>query len=235
METPVDTAKAALKAVARRLDLEVRDTTSGVLQIKFSQTVSFSTLNLLHDAAKQASTRTGVAIQDVLATHGQELLLALRFSRKRERTGDAPTEKEMEAVVKKVDDTIAAYTKSSKDAKLDEIEVAREILEKLLGRLAGTDNEKVVQSFGIFGKKLASSDPRPRVVVAIRINANTPIKLGELKTALGPCWVDGALTSRESLEDVSSVSLPLTAEGEASRSFGNLPLLLVTSVPVSDK
>ena len=57
-------------------------------------------------------------------------------------------------MVKRVDDTISAYKKGAKDVNEKEVEVARGVLEKLLGRLLGVDGEKVVQSYGVFGKKL---------------------------------------------------------------------------------
>ena len=148
------------------------------------------------------------------------------------RSGDAPTAQELEEVVVKVDDTVKTFKKNAKDVNEKELDAAREVLEKLLGRLTGPDGERAIQSYGLFAKKLAADDPRPRTLIAARLNANAPVRIGELKTALGSCWQDGAITVNDTLDDVSSVSLPLTPEGEAARSFGNAPLLLVTRVPI---
>jgi hypothetical protein len=231
--TGANAARSAICEVARRLQLEHRTTASGVVNVVFKDTTSFTTLNTLHDAVKETAKRTDVAADDLLATQGNELLLAIRFGKKRARAAE-PADGEVAAAVQKVGETLTKLQKSpgAEGITSDELGVARDVLEKLVGCLLGGDGEKVVQSFGVFAKKLATTDPRPRLVVAARLNASTPMRVAELKTALGKCWCDGAITTSDSLNEVSQIQLPLTSEGEASREFGNLPLLLVTSVPI---
>lgn len=233
---PKGEALATLQAEARRLEFETRLTAAGVLQVMLPDTVCFTNLNQWHEVVKATSKRTGVAIEDLIGSVGTEFVMATRIGRKRERPADPPSDRALEDVLDKVDVALKGVRKAApKDSLNDsEVDVARAVLEKAIGGLCGPggDAERSVQSFGVFQKKLAPSDPRPRLVLALRLNAGIPIKISALKHALGGCWADGALTVGESVSGVDSVQLPLTEEGRASRDFGNLPVLVVTSVPV---
>ena len=230
-------ATAALQAVAAELHFETRTTAAGVLQISLTSTAAFASLNTIHEAVKTTSKRVGIPIEDVVMSQGSEVILAARIGRKRGRPAEPVERGEATDAVDKVASVIAKVKKQSSNAIVDEeLDVARGVLERALARLCGVNGaeEKCVQSFGVFQRRLALSDPRPRLIVGLRLNAGIAVAVTHLKTVLGPCWSDGALTTSESIDGVDSVVLPLSDEGEASRAFGNFPILLVTSVPVSN-
>jgi hypothetical protein len=70
------------------------------------------------------------------------------------------------------------------------------------------------------------------VVVAVRLNAGIELKVGLLKSCLGACWQDGLLTTLPTLQGIGKLELPLSEEASAAAFFGNMSLLLVTSVPL---
>lgn len=234
-------AKETLEAVASGLELETRTTAAGVLQVVLKETTSFKQLETYHDAVKRTVKRAGVAIEDVLGSQGSQLIVATRIGAKRPRANDAPepNEQALRNLVDKIGSTVERVRKAAAKDSLDdgELATAREVLERSVARLVGPTgpDERAVQSFGVYQRKLAESDPRPRIVLAMRLNAGVAVRLSELKSCLGPCWQDGAITTADSVFGVESLELPLTPEGQASRYFGNLPVLLVTSVPIAQR
>ena len=241
MAAPVDQKTAAtdaLQAAARGLSLRTRITSAGVLNTLLDHTVAFSTLNSWNEACRETARVCAVPIEDNLVSESGEFLIATRigFKRPREREEQKHEQRELDDVQRKVLTLLRKLSSSApKDTiKTDELKVAQTVLECSLGGMMGPGGaaEKVVQSFGLFQKKLASTDPRPRIVVALRLNAGVPIKLSILKRCMSSCWADGALTTSDAVSGVDSVQLPLTEEGELSKSLGNAPILLVTSVPV---
>ena len=239
-KTPKQQVLETLQGVAKSNAYEYKLTSGGVLQLLLPDTVSFSMLNTWHQTCKDLAGSTKVAVDDLLVSEGKKLVLATRVGAKRPRDGDsAPSQRELDDVQDKVETLIAKVRKASAKDSINTVEmgVAKTVLEKSTSLLLGPSgpSEKSVQSFGVFQKKLSSSDPRPRLVVALRLNAGIPTALGLLKSCLGTCWGDGAVTVADSVSGVDSVQLPLTAEGEASREHGNLPILIVTSVPPAPK
>lgn len=239
-KTPKEIATETLTGVAKRCGYSTQTTSAGVLQVVLSDTVSFSNVGVWHKACKEVSESTGLRIEDMLVSQGKKLLLATRIGAKRPRDNDseAPSQRELDDVQARVDSLVRkvkqASTKDSLNA--SEMEVAKRVLEKSTALLLGPSgpSEKAVQSFGIFQKKLTAADPRPRLVIALRLNSGIPIGIANLKSCLGPCWEDGAITIGDSVSGVDSVQLPLTSEGQASRDHGNVPILIVTSVaPIS--
>ena len=124
----------------------------------------------------------------------------------------------------------AALAKGLPDLPAAELDIAELALVKLVNKLRGSEGEVCVQSYALLAKKLAASDPRPRVVIAVRLNAGIAMPVALLKACLGECWKDGLITTRETLHGISEVDLPYSAEARAAIAFGNAPLLLVTSV-----
>jgi len=114
----------------------------------------------------------------------------------------------------------------------DELDVAQDVLIKLVTQLRGPSQEILVQSYAMLGKKLQASDERPRIVLALRLNAGIPVPVSQLKRCLGVCWRDGVVSTAPAVNGVCDADLPLTEEGAASMVFGNAPMLLVTSVPM---
>ena len=77
----------------------------------------------------------------------------------------------------------------------------------------GGCEERAVQAYGIFFKKLAQSDPRNRIVLAFRLHAGTPVRLQDLKLCFGECWADGAITSAETVQYETQLSLEVLKGG----------------------
>lgn len=235
---PKELARAALDAVAKSMGLATRVTAAGVLQVVLAETTSFKQLETYHDAVKRTARRAGVLIEDSIGSQGAELVVATRIGTKRPRPSDVPppNEQTLRDLVDKIGTTVERVRKSAQKDTIDatELDTARGVLERCVARLTGTGgpDDRAVQSYGVYQRKLAETDPRPRIVVAMRLNAGVAIKLGEFKSCLGACWTDGAITTADSVFGVESVELPLTEEGKASRYFGNLSVLVVTSVPV---
>ncbi len=111
-----------------------------------------------------------------------------------------------------------------------ELEIAQMVIEKALG-LRGPAGEVLVQSYALLTRKLKPTDTQPSVVIAIRLNSGLAVPVSALKRCLGTCWADGVVSSESAVSGVCDRDLPLTEEGAASMAMGNLPLLIVTSVP----
>jgi hypothetical protein len=237
-EQAIDT----LTSVAKGLGHETKLSTASVLQVTLTDTVSFGVLNVFNQSCAEVSSRTNVPIETMLVSQGKQLVIATRVGAKRPRGADdedAPSQRDLDEVQTKVEDLVKKVNKAaSKDSINDsEMQIAKKVLQKCTALLLGPSgvHEKAVQSFGLFQKKLAPSDPRPRLVIALRLNAGVPIDCKVLKSCLGSCWTDGAITISDSVSGVDSVQLPLTPEGEASREHGNMPILIVTSVPIEGR
>ena len=234
-KTPKEQATETLEEVAKSLGHQTKPTSVGI-QLILTDTISFGTLNVWHKSCKDVAASTKTAVEDMLVSQGKKLVLATRIGAKRSREDDAnaPSQKDLDEVQDKVETLISrVMSASTKDSiNKSETDVAKRVLAKCTALLLGPSGptEKAVQSFGVFQKKLASSDPRPRLVLALRLNAGIPVSVAVLKSCLGACWEDGAITVGESVSGVDSVQLPLTPEGEASREHGNSPILVVTSV-----
>lgn len=199
--------------------------------------VSFQNLAILHAAVKESNKL--VPQYDFVASVGTSIVFSSKFgfaltshdapmiekSRKRKRTlRDEQEDRAIESrkrLEKLVGDAIPKT----------ELDVAQNVLVDVLTELRGPSSELVVQSFALLSKKLQSSDDRPKVVLALRLNAGVPIPLVRLKQLLGPCWTDGVVSTDETVQGVSDRELPLSDEGKAAQELGNAPLLLVTSVP----
>lgn len=202
-------------------------------------TVSFTNLSAIHSAVKEANKK--VLQLDFVATSGKTLVFSSKFnfvstpvpveassevgSRKRRR--DAQNDHE--------DAVIGARRRLAKNASsalpAEELDIAQDVLTKMVTGLRGPSGEILVQSFAMLSRKLQTSDERPRVLLALRLNAGIPIPVSQLKRCLGPCWRDGVLSTESSVNGVCDSDLPLSEEGAASMEQGNLSMLVVTSVP----
>lgn len=217
------------------------------------QTASFANIEALAGAAKGATAT-------YVATQGKDLVFSARLDqqvRSQERSKDDEKEGGAEKKVEVNDeddedeaprpkkrrrDTSAeeadrvanarqCLAKSAPTLPSDELAVAQQVLTKLVLNLRGPNGEIVVQSYALLSKKLGVGDERARVVVAVRLNAGIELKVGLLKSCLGACWQDGLLTTLPTLQGIGKLELPLSEEASAAAFFGNMSLLLVTSVP----
>ena len=206
-------------------------------------TVSFANLAKLHRAAVEQGKRTPQT--DYLATTGGDLVFSSNFNRvsailqaadgavasskHRKRRRD-----DREDQAERVEQARNRLSKCMPDLPVSELDAARTVLVNLVNDLRGASNEVVVQSFALLAKKLHTSDAKPRVLIAVRLNAGIAVPLALLKRCLGPCWSDGAVTTEDSVSSVSDADMPLSEEARAARDFGNLPLMVVTSAPRTD-
>ena len=201
------------------------------------ETASFANIEALANAAK------GVTATYV-ATQGQDLVFSARLNNQEKKREEEPTEDDEEAQrpKKRRRDTSAEeadrvatarqlLAKSAPALPSDELAVAQQVLTKLVLNLRGPNGEIVVQSYALLSKKLGVDDERARVVVAARLNAGIELKVELLKSCLGACWKDGLLTTLPTLQGIGKLELPLSEEASAAAFFGNMSLLLVTSVP----
>tara|TARA_B110000902_G_scaffold3115_1_gene3437 strand:+ start:889 stop:1602 length:714 start_codon:yes stop_codon:yes gene_type:complete len=196
-------------------------------------TVSFTNLAAIHSAVKEANKK--ILQLDFVATSGKTLVFSSKFN----FVSTAEASSESGSRKRRRDDhedaVIGARRRLAKNASnalpADELDVAQEVLTKMVTGLRGPSGEILVQSFAMLSRKLNSTDERPRVLLAMRINAGIPIPVSQLKRCLGPCWRDGVLSTESSINGVCDSDLPLSEEGAASMEQGNLSMLVVTSVP----
>jgi len=208
------------------------------------ETASFANVEALASAAKGASAT-------YVATQGKDLVFSARLgqqARNQERKEEEKAEEEKDdndeasRPKKRRRDTSAEeadrvanarqlLAKSAPALPSDELAVAQQVLTNLVLNLRGPNGEIVVQSYALLSKKLGVDDERARVVVAVRLNAGIELKVEQLKSCLGVCWKDGLLTTLPTLQGIGKLELPLSEEASAAAFFGNMSLLLVTSVP----
>ena len=211
------------------------------------ETASFANIEALANAAKGATAT-------YVATQGKDLVFSARLDHTKgtEKGGKGETKVEEEEnddddneasrPKKRRRDTSAeeadrvsnarqGLAKSAPTLPSDELAVAQQVLTKLVLNLRGPNGEIVVQSYAMLSKKLGVDDERARVVVAARLNAGIELKVELLKSCLGVCWKDGLLTTLPTLQGIGKLELPLSEEASAAAFFGNMSLLLVTSVP----
>jgi hypothetical protein len=236
---------AELCKTARDVNCRTSVFDNGVSMHTLPATVSFANLAKLHRTAVDGGKRTPQT--DYLATAGSDLVFSSNFKRAAtmQQAADAEVanssskhrkrrrdDREDQAV--RVDQARNRLSKCFPDLPASELDAARTVLVNLVNDLRGASNEVVVQSFALLAKKLHTSDAKPRVLIAVRLNAGIAVPLALLKRCLGPCWSDGAVTTEDSVSSVSDADMPLSEEARAARDFGNLPLMVVTSAPRTD-
>ena len=205
-------------------------------------TASFADVSAMLQAAK-ASASSSLVQRSFLATLGSALVFSTSFAEEAPAAAAPPAppppptraqgkrkrelcEDQEEGVSKARRRRAAASGPDSQQ----ELDVAQRVVEQVL-RLRGPSGEVLVQSYALLTKKLKPTDASPSVVVALRLSSGIPVPVGTLKRCMGACWKDGLVSSESSVNGVCDRDLPLTDEGAASMAMGNLPMLIVTSVP----
>ena len=219
----------ALSVVAKAQNCTASKLLRSVSRHTLPETTSFANLDAIHGAAQ---------VPCFVGTSGKELAISAHFEapatveevvlpvKKRRRNTEA------EERAERVNEARKQLSKNMPDLPSAELDVAEIALVRLVNKLRGSEGEVCVQSYALLGKKLAQTDPRPRVVMAVRLHAGIAMPVDLLKEVLGTCWKDGLLTTLATLHGISEVDLPYSAEAKAALAFGNAPLLLVTSVPL---
>ena len=200
-------------------------------------TVSFADLAALHRTAGECGKRAPQT--DYLATCGSDLVFSCNFREAPARKDEAELlqkhrkrrRDDREDQTARIDGARDRLAKCMSELPTGELDVARNVLVNLVNDLRGVSNEIIVQSFALLGKKLHNTDDKPRVLIAVRLNAGVAVPIALLKRCLGPCWCDGAITTENSVSNVSDADMPLSEEARASRAFGNVPVMIVTSAP----
>lgn len=197
------------------------------------ETASFANVESLASAAKGTS---------YIATQGKDLVFSVRLAaseaKESEEHEDAdeeprPKKRRRDSSAEEADRVATARSRLAKSVPTlpsDELDIAQQVLTRLVLNLRGPSGEIVVQSYALLSKKLGVDDDRARVVIAVRLNAGIELKVELLKSCLGSCWNDGLLTTLPTLQGIGKVELPLSEEAAAAAFFGNMSLLLVTSV-----
>lgn len=192
-------------------------------------TVSFKSLQTAYEQLKQTAGETKLDV--LLSSSGRDLLVSANAGKKRGRPSEALPPKNVADLRDGVAEAIQTLEKLPSAPASAEVVVAKSVVESMVCVLKAADGDELAcQSFGLFYRKLAATDAKPRVVLAFRLHAGTPIRVHDLRSCLQDTWADGAITIEETLHSVDSVALPLTAEGRLSLSHGNRPILVVTSV-----
>ena len=220
----------ALVQVAKAQNCSASELLRSVSRHTLPETTSFANLDAIHGAAQ---------VPCFVGTSGKELAISAHFEAHATVDNDAtlPVKKrrrntEAEERAERVNEARKQLSKNMPDLPSAELDVAEIALVRLVNKLRGSEGEVCVQSYALLGKKLAQTDPRPRVVMAVRLHAGIAMPVDLLKEVLGTCWKDGLLTTLATLHGISEVDLPYSAEAKAALAFGNTPLLLVTSVPL---
>lgn len=227
----------ALTKVAQSVNCSKSVLENDVSMHTLPTTVSFANLSRLHEASKEGKKR--LPQSDYLATSATDLMFSCNFKSFLNRTHDeAFVQKhrkrrrdDREDQAERVDQARARLSKCMPDLAAAELDVARNVLVSLVNDLRGASNEVAIQSFALLAKKLHTSDLKPRVLIAIRLNAGVAVPVALLKRCLGPCWCDGAVTTESTISNVSDEDMPLSEEAKAARDYGNLPFMIVTSAP----
>ena len=220
-----ETAHEAVVTVARRHNVESSSLIGTVSRHVLASTTTFQTLASLHGGAKDANKI--LRAYDFVATSGAKLVFSVKFNLPMSGSGEAEPEPrprttkrkrdladghclQVQSCVKRVN------TGAGSAVPRQEVDVAEAVLTRMVRDVRGPNGEMLVESFGVFVRKLSEQDAVP---------------VSQLKAALGSCWQDGVVSSESSVMGVQDSDLPLTDEGSASLAQGNSPLLVVTSVP----
>lgn len=220
----------ALAAIAVEQNCGVSSLVGGSVSTHIlPETASFSNVDAISSATKSPV---------YIGTSARSLVLSAHLEPDEEDVEERPKKRRCgrnyqtgSDYARKIAEARARLEKSVPDLKSDELDVAQKVLVKLANELRGSAGEVVVQSTAMLAKKLGQTDSRQRVIVAARLNAGIAIRVDALRSCIGACWNDGLLTTLPTLHGIGKVELPLSEEAHAALAFGNVTLLLVTSVP----
>lgn len=258
MENLIQSSHEALTTVAQQQGCPRSTLVGSVSRHELPSTASFANLAALHNTVKHQSST--VAQRAYVATSGDALVFSSKIDAVRASaastapaapaapaapeaptsgsgagaTGRAKRKRELlrEDQAEQVSQARKRLSAVSSDAHpIEEFDLAQKVINQLVAGLRGPAGEIAVQSYSMLTRKLKPTDQRASVVIALRISAGIPILVAQLKRCLGPCWIDGVVSSESSVNGVCDRDLPLTEEGTASMEMGNRPMLIVTSVP----
>lgn len=229
MTTPYGSEHEALTKVAASQHCTNALLCDAVSRHLLPDTASFKNIEALCCAVPNGKCFVGTLAKDLafsasFSSSEEESCESEAPSKKRRRRSDAEDQAE------RVEGARSRLAKSMPDLPSAELDVAERVLVKVVNSLRGSEGEICLQSYALLAKKLTASDPRPRVVIAARLNAGISIPVALLKSCMGECWTDGLLTTLGSIQGISEIDLPLSDEAKTAQRHGNASLMLVTSV-----
>tara|TARA_B110000858_G_scaffold188293_1_gene233637 strand:- start:19991 stop:20695 length:705 start_codon:yes stop_codon:yes gene_type:complete len=218
-----------LKSVAIKQNCTASSLEGGQVSVhKLPETTSFSNIEALVKVTQRLT---------YIGTSGSELVFSAHLNPKEDEECTHSSKKRRRTHAEEDGCDVAAarmrLSRSVPDLNSQELDVAEQVLNRLVTDMRGPGGEVVVQSYAMLSKKLGSTESRQRVVVAARLNAGIAIRVDLLKRCMGQCWSDGLITTLPTLHGIGQLELPLSEEASASSFFGNSAILLVTSI--SDK
>ena len=229
-------AKDVIKRDISALGFSVRDASASTIQVVFTPRASFSNIERCISTCNASASRERLKIEVSIAAVKKDVVVSVRCGKKRaienDMLGTQTRNSHSEAnFYQSVDDSIEKIIKvvkgtenESKAKKAAEILYRFETLRSMDGGA-----ERSVQSFGVFVKRLPTNN-RPIIMLAVRLNTATPVKISEVRKILSDSWADGVFSTENKIEGLDGVELPFSAEADVCMQHGNFPLLIVTSV-----
>ena len=222
--------------IRTRLSLSVKSSKKACV-VQIGQVISFSVLERILNIVTQLG---GRKLSTAIYSSLDSIELTITLTRADCKTDLIPNEKSKKRHFDEETHTTttSTLTRSTVHSRSSAIRLQmsfcflHELYSKRSCFCADPGRERIVQSFGLFHRKLRASDSEKRLLVAFSINAGTTCRVSALKRCMAESWQDGIATTSEDVDGVGKVVLPLTAEGSTSASFGNLPIIVIAAVVV---
>ena len=245
-EEVVEHMKLINKNVLPKLDesnVESHAVTDKFCRYVVRDTLSFHQISKLHECIKSFKTENGPV--DYIGSSGSNLVYSVKatcdFQRTLHSSGKKRRrEEQWNDTRSEVQEAIQKLRRGAgKTTPEVETEAASSILVRFLDTVRGQANEQAIDSWGVFSKQIdlpessdrKSSPPVPKVLIAIRMHAGVAVSVSSMKRALGPCWVDGMVTTSDVAASFPGLVLPMGDAAKASAELGNHTFTIITSIP----
>lgn len=233
-----DAVRDDIKRSLESIGFPWTESAAGIISTSFNSRTSFKNVNTWASVCKAAASKTGMRLEMSIAAFKKDIVVSARVGGKRRRENGPLAGGSLldgcDDFHDRVDATIERINKSEKantNSLTAYIQKAKDVLyrSEQLKSMDGC-SERAVQSFGLFKKRL-NGEEKYSLLLAIRLNTGTAIRLSDMIGVLGETWADGALTTEGRLDGVQGVELPMSEEAKVSMEHGNFPLLIITTIP----
>lgn len=209
--------------------------------------VTFGQCSSFLKAFSEGPTKIGKANQIFVGTSGGVLRASVAFDYQtahepskiaKKRKSDNPIAKERVDIAAQVDRAIEQVKKQSRGntPSDDLLSSASTTLIALLTNLRGSNREHCIESFGLSSKRLDNQlSKQPELVISLRICGGVAVPLDVLRRSLGPCFLDGMITTSASNTQPTGFNLPITEQGAVSEKQGQLSMLMYAAVAAAPK
>jgi hypothetical protein len=191
---------------------------NGLSKHVLPETITFIALERFYDVAKEALPDSIV----FLGTVGNDLILSVK-----ETTGSKSKKRNRDDEIN-IDLALSRLKGTAPEA---EINRTKDLLVRLYRDLRGSYEEPAIMATAVEFTKLQANDTTARAVVAVRVHSGVPLPLHRLKSSLGESWVDGVVTTTDSISTIACSLPPLSAEGKVALEGGNVSWVFLTSIP----